>query len=238
VTAEFEARPFIDKLKAIDGLRDKDGLHPGTGTMLFYGPPGTGKTALARYLADALGKDVIIKRASDIMNCFVGETEKNIAKAFSEAEAEDAVLVIDEADSFLYSRDMAVRSWETSFVNEFLTTLEECRCFMVATSNRRENMDPAAMRRFSFKIQFRYAGARELVALYLALLAPLIGSEPDKIFLSNLSREKNIAPGDFHAVRCRNRIGLPKDASHYDLLRELIMERDLKLEKGITRIGF
>jgi AAA+ superfamily predicted ATPase len=238
VTAGIEARPFIERLKAIDLARGKDPLPAGFGTMLFFGPPGTGKSAMARHLAHELGKELLIKRASDIVDCYVGQTERNIAEVFREAEEEDAILVIDEADTFVYHRDMAIRSWEVSFVNEFLVAVEECCCFLVCTSNRRDKMDPAAMRRFSFKVPFRYAGPRELQALYMSLLAPLVGAPPGEGFLAALSREKNLAPGDFHAVLSRNRLHPGRLLGHQDLLRDLTEERDLKLERDCARIGF
>jgi AAA+ superfamily predicted ATPase len=89
--------------------------------LLFYGPPGTGKSELARYIADRLDREILCKRVSDLQDKYVGEGEKNIKRAFQEAEAEDAILIIDEADSLLFNRDRAVRSWEISFTNEFLT---------------------------------------------------------------------------------------------------------------------
>jgi SpoVK/Ycf46/Vps4 family AAA+-type ATPase len=234
----LDIKELSERLKIIDLARECETLPPGFGTMLFYGPPGTGKTAVARYLAEQLGKDLITKRASDILDCLVGGTEQKIAQAFREAEEEDAVLVLDEADSFIYSRDMAKHSWETSFVNEFLVAIEECQCFLICTSNRRANMDPAAMRRFSFKVPFRHAGPSEVKALYLSLLSPLTGYSPDEDFLFRLSRERNLAPGDFHAVRSKNRLGLKKSVSHEELLKELVQERDLKLEEDISHIGF
>ena len=93
--------------------------------MLFYGLSGTGKTELARYIAEKLNKKICLKRVSDIMSPYVGENEQNIAKAFSEAEASGDVLLFDEADSFFSNRQDAVRSWERTLVNEFLTQMEE-----------------------------------------------------------------------------------------------------------------
>ncbi|MDR2353532.1 MAG: AAA family ATPase, partial [Deltaproteobacteria bacterium] len=91
VTAGIDANTLAERLKGLECLRTAEGLPPGAGTLLFYGPPGTGKTALARYLASALEKELIIKKASSIIDCWVGSTEKNIADAFREAEDEDAV---------------------------------------------------------------------------------------------------------------------------------------------------
>ena len=58
--------------------------------LLFYGPPGTGKSELARYIAEHLDRELIVKRLSDILSCWVGNTEQNIAKMFSDAEHQEA----------------------------------------------------------------------------------------------------------------------------------------------------
>ena len=73
--------------------------------MLFYGLSGTGKTEFARYIAQKLGKPILLKRASDIFGMYVGENEKNIRNAFDEAEETDSILLFDEADSFFYDRE-------------------------------------------------------------------------------------------------------------------------------------
>jgi SpoVK/Ycf46/Vps4 family AAA+-type ATPase len=238
VTADLDIRKFIEKLQLIDSARQKDVLSPGFGTMLFYGPAGTGKTALAHYIADTLGKECLTRRASDILNCYVGETEQNIVRAFREAEEDDAVLLIDEADSFIYSRDIASRSWESTLVNEFLTALEECQCFLIATSNRREAMDYAAMRRFSFKVPFRYAGPKEIQALYQSLLAPLAESPTTDAFMDRLAGTGKLAPGDFHAVRLKHLVNIGVKPDHEELFKDLLLERDLKLERDNRQIGF
>lgn len=80
--------------------------------MLFYGFSGTGKTELARYMSQKLGKDILLKRASDILGMYVGESEKNIKQAFEEAERTNSILLFDEADSFFADRNNAQHSWE------------------------------------------------------------------------------------------------------------------------------
>ncbi len=92
--------------------------------LLFHGPPGTGKTALGNYLALRLERQTIIRRYSDLQSMYVGQGEKNIRDAFIEAEREDAILIIDEADSMLFGRNRAERSYEITFTNEFLTQME------------------------------------------------------------------------------------------------------------------
>ena len=93
------------------------------GRLCLYGPPGTGKTAYGRWLAEQLGIPLLIKRASDLMSMWVGENEKNIARAFRQADQDGALLLIDEVDSFLQDRRGAQRGWEVSMVNEMLTQM-------------------------------------------------------------------------------------------------------------------
>ncbi|MDP3309633.1 MAG: AAA family ATPase, partial [Polaromonas sp.] len=96
----------------------------GHGSLCFYGAPGTGKTALAEHIAKELERPLIIKQASDLMSKYVGETEQNMAAMFAEAEAEKAVLLLDEADSFLQDRRGAQRTYEVTEVNEMLQGME------------------------------------------------------------------------------------------------------------------
>jgi SpoVK/Ycf46/Vps4 family AAA+-type ATPase len=76
--------------------------------IFLYGPPGTGKSAFAKHVAhDILDREIIVKRASDILGCHVGESEHNVSAMFREAERSDAILFIDEADSFFENRGNA-----------------------------------------------------------------------------------------------------------------------------------
>lgn len=125
-------------------------------SLCLYGEPGTGKSLYARYLADKIGVDVVLKKASDLMSCYVGETEKNIAKAFSEAKSKKAMLIIDEADSFLQNRNNAHRSWEVTQVNEMLTWMESHQYPFVCTTNLINSLDEASLRRFTFKVKFDF----------------------------------------------------------------------------------
>lgn len=125
-------------------------------SLCLYGEPGTGKSLYARYLAKELGLDVILKRASDLMSKYVGETEQNIANAFAEAKSKKAMLIFDEADSFLQNRNNAVRNWEIAQVNEMLTWMEAHEYPFVCTTNLLDSLDEASLRRFTFKIKFDF----------------------------------------------------------------------------------
>jgi SpoVK/Ycf46/Vps4 family AAA+-type ATPase len=241
VCLEGSAAGVVEKCRRIDAaMRASASMRPGSGTMLFYGPPGTGKTALARYIAKELDRECMVKRASDLLSPFVGVAEQQVAEAFARAAREGAVLVVDEADSFLYSRDTALRSWETSLVNEFLTALEECRCFCICTTNRRDNLDAAAMRRFSHKLAFGYAGRDQVRALYAGLLAPICAEPLPPQLEGELLGMERLTPGDFHAVRSQYDpvFADASELSHKILIAALAKEQSLKAEQGTRRIGF
>ena len=132
----------------------------GHGSLCFYGAPGTGKTALAEHIAQALERPLLIKQASDLMSKYVGETEQHMAAMFREAEAEKAVLLLDEADSFLQDRRGAQRTYEVTEVNEMLQGMERFAGIFICTTNLLDSLDQAALRRFTFKIKFMPLTAR------------------------------------------------------------------------------
>lgn len=131
-------------------------------SICIYGEPGTGKSEYAKYLAHRLGLKIVQKKASDIFGKFVGETEENIALSFKEAKNKKAMLIIDEADSFLQSRKNAKNSWEVSFVNEMLTQMENFDYPFVCTTNLMDTLDEASLRRFTFKIKFDFLTSQQI----------------------------------------------------------------------------
>ena len=162
-------------------------------SLCLQGPPGTGKSAFVRYLAERLGLQVTQKRASDLMSMWVGQTEQRIAEAFAEARAEGSILVFDEADSLLADRRGAVRSWEVSQVNEMLTWMDSHPLPFACTTNFGENLDPATLRRFTFKIALDYLTPDQSQAAfhtYFALKAP-----------PKIGDLTTLTPGDFAVVR-------------------------------------
>ena len=141
--------------------------------MLFHGAPGTGKSYTARHLADLIDRPVLVKRASDLLNPFVGMSEKSIAAAFAEARETESVLVIDEIDSFLYKREMAHRTWESNLVSEFLVQLELGPGLLIGTTNRHDSVDAAAVRRFALRSAFRYLTPSAFIATYRHMMRDL-----------------------------------------------------------------
>ena len=147
INTDLDIKNLTDKIKTCGKLNF---------SLCLYGEPGTGKSLYARYLANELGVDVILKRASDLMSKYVGETEQNIAEAFAQAKSKGAMLIFDEADSFLQNRNNAVRNWEISQVNEMLTWMESHQYPFVCTTNLIDTLDEASLRRFTFKIKFDF----------------------------------------------------------------------------------
>src|SRR3989339_861841 len=116
-------------------------------TILFYGPPGTGKTASAEGLAKECGKALLVADYSQIQNCFVGQTEKNIVRVFRNAIEDDAVLFWDECDAMFYDRESAQYSWEARDINILLQQIERFPGLCILSTNRQGILDKALERR-------------------------------------------------------------------------------------------
>jgi SpoVK/Ycf46/Vps4 family AAA+-type ATPase len=182
--------------KIVEALRRK-----GFGTLCFHGPPGTGKTALAEYIAQALERPLLIRQASDIVSKYVGETEQNMARMFAEAQSEEAVLLLDEADSFLRSRRAAERSYEISEVNEMLQGMERFSGVFICTTNLFSDLDEAALRRFTFKVEFKPLAAAQRERMFIA---EALAGEADCLTTEQRERLRQLdvlTPGDFAAVK-------------------------------------
>lgn len=119
-------------------------------TALFSGPSGTGKT-MATTLARSLGKKVYRVDLSDRTEKFIGETEKNLSRAFSEARKQNAILFFDEADA-LFGKRTEVADSHDRFANQevsyLLARMERHRGIVILSTNGRTKIDPAIVRRF------------------------------------------------------------------------------------------
>ncbi len=210
----------------------------GHGTLCFYGAPGTGKTALGEHIATALDKPLIIKQASDLMSKFVGETEQNMATMFKEAEAEKAVLLLDEADSFLQDRRGAQRTYEVTEVNEMLQGMERYNGIFICTTNLLDKLDQAALRRFTFKIKFRPLTIAQRETMFV--VEALAG---DATLLTHSLRERlrvmdQLCPGDYAAVKRQCTI-LDSEMGAEEFVEQLEAEHRIKPEVRENRgMGF
>lgn len=210
----------------------------GHGCLCFHGAPGTGKTALAEHLAQQLERPLMIRRASDLVSKFVGETEQQMASMFREAEAEKAVLLLDEADSFLQDRRGAQRTYEVTEVNEMLQGMERFAGIFICTTNLMDSLDQAALRRFTFKIRFKplTAAQRETMFVVEALAGDTSRLTPE--LAQALARLEQLCPGDFAAVKRQIDI-LAETLVPCEFLAQLEAEHRIKPEvRESRRIGF
>ena len=197
-------------------------------SFCFYGLPGTGKSAYARHLAGRLGVDVVERRASDLLSMWVGETEKGIARAFEEAADRRAILILDEADALLRDRAGARAGWEVSQVAEMLNRMEAAEHPFACTTNLMDSLDPATLRRFLFKVEFRPLSAAQARAMFRAAL----GAEPP----AGLDTLDGLAPGDFALVARKSGVlGIDDPAGLLALLRA---EAEAKPGGRRMRVGF
>ena len=209
-------------------------------SLCLAGPPGTGKTQLAHYLAQQIDRPLLAKRASDILDKYLGGTEQNLARLFREARDENAVLLLDEADSLLQNRALAERSWEVTQVNELLQQMESFEGLFICTTNRFEHLDPASLRRFTAKLAFDYLTPRQRWFLFLqesglsaehtyADLRPL---------RRRLDRLDTLTPGDYATVK-RQFIALGETPDAEAFVSQLEEEIRMKDVHGQRRsIGF
>lgn len=196
--------------------------HAAGARLLLAGAPGTGKTEFGRWLAEELGRPHLAKRLSEIQGPFVGETERAIAAAFDEARREGGVLQFDEIDSLLGDRRQAQRSWEVNQVNEMLTQIESFDGVLIATTNRLDQLDPAAMRRFDYRITFDYLTPDQACALATRCAASLDLPTCD-LALARLRGLRRLLPGDF-AVAMRR-----QDVERSRTLRDFVDQLEIEM---------
>ncbi|HEX2084705.1 MAG TPA: ATP-binding protein [Solirubrobacteraceae bacterium] len=171
-------------------------------SALFSGPPGTGKTLAIEVIARDLALDLYKVDLSGVVSKYVGETEKNLARVFDEAEAADAILFFDEADALFGKRTKVsdahdrYANIETSYL---LERMERHGGVVALATNLRENMDEAFTRRMRFVVDFPFpdeASRRRIWAGHLPDEAP-VGPDVD---LDELARELKIAGGSIRNI--------------------------------------
>lgn len=195
-------------------------------SLLLSGPPGTGKTALAYHFARMLDRPLTMRRPSDLLSKWVGETERRIAEAFAQAREEESVLFFDEADSLLFDRTTAHANWEIGQVNEMLGWLDRHPYPVIAATNFDQRLDPATVRRFVYKVTLKAMGPEKAFVAYRRFFqrkAPL-----------ELASIGGLTPGDFAVVaRQLRHEGTLGDSEILVRLREEIDAKGAK-----ARIGF
>jgi len=148
-------------------------------SVLFSGVPGTGKTLTSLVLAHELGRALYVIDLSQVVDKYIGETEKRLGLIFDEAERSQAMLLFDEADA-LFAKRTNVKSSNDRYanleVNYLLQRLEAYSGVSILTTNFSGGLDEALARRIQFKIEFPMPDTSERVDLWRRLIpanAPL-----------------------------------------------------------------
>jgi SpoVK/Ycf46/Vps4 family AAA+-type ATPase len=137
---------------------------------LFHGPPGTGKTLCAEAIAGELNKPLLVARSSTLLSKWVGESERNLAALFKEAQAQGAVLFIDEADSLIGQRIHTQSDHNRSMINLFLSLIERHNGLILIASNHRDVLDEALERRLTHQIVFKRPQKETRLLLWESML--------------------------------------------------------------------
>ena len=157
---------FGDTLLDEWGMRKK--LKPGFRT-LFYGPPGTGKTLTASLLGKTAGLDVYRIDLSMVVSKFIGETEKNLANVFNQAEHKNWILFFDEADALFGKRTQTSSSndrYANQEVSYLLQRVEDFPGVVILATNLKANLDEAFSRRFQSMIFFPVPSPEQRLRLW------------------------------------------------------------------------
>lgn len=144
-------------------------------SALFAGPSGAGKTMAAEVIANALRLDLYRVDLSAVVNKYIGETEKNLRRVFDAAEAGGAILLFDEADA-LFGKRSEVKDSHDRFANievsYLLQRIEAYRGVAILTTNLRESLDTAFLRRLRFVVPFPYPAAEERERIWARAFPP------------------------------------------------------------------
>ena len=165
--------------------------------LLLCGGSGTGKTAFAHYLAKHLNRKIIVAKPSQIFQKWWGNTERNISRMFETAQKTGAVLLFDEIDAYLGKRgdstEVNQKHW-TTIVNMFLQEMERFIGIMIGTTNMKDNVDTAFIRRFHRIVEFEFPDRATIARLWHVYFPDYEISDKD---LDALSEPETLGPGDF-----------------------------------------
>jgi hypothetical protein len=166
-------------------------------SVLFAGPPGTGKTMVSALVAKEIGLELFRVNVSRVVDKYIGETEKNLARIFDEARRGQVALLFDEADS-LFGKRTEVKSstdrYSNLAINYLLQAVESHDGMIILTTNHEKAMDEAFRRRLRFRITVPLPGEAERAMLWRSML-PKEAHREEEIDWGALAREFDIAGG-------------------------------------------
>ena len=143
---------------------------------LFYGPPGTGKTLTASLLGKRNNMDVYRIDLSMLVSKYIGETEKNLANVFDQAENKNWILFFDEADALFGKRTQTNTSNDRHANQEvayLLQRIEDYPGTVLLATNLKSNVDDAFLRRFQASVYFPMPEAKQRLELWQKMIPPV-----------------------------------------------------------------
>ncbi|MDQ0767283.1 hypothetical protein QF031_000032 [Pseudarthrobacter defluvii] len=171
-----------NRLRVYDDFGFRGRLSRGLGiTALLAGESGTGKTMAAEALANELGLDLYRIDLSSVVSKYIGETEKNIRRVFDAAEQSGAVLLFDEADAIFGKRSEVHDShdrYANIEVSYVLQRMEAYAGLAILTTNMKNALDPAFLRRLRFIVTFSYPGGAERERIWRNIFPSVPGADP------------------------------------------------------------
>lgn len=206
-------------------------IKPGYRT-LFYGPPGTGKTLTATLLGASVGVDVYRIDLSMVVSKYIGETEKNLANVFDQAENKNWILFFDEADALFGKRTQTSSShdrYANQEISYLLQRIEDFPGVVILATNLKANIDDAFARRFQSIIYFPMPDAEQRLKLWQGILVNPNRLAED-VDLDKLATEYELSGG---AITNAVRYGALRALRRADLK---ITQRDLV--RGIAKEFF
>ncbi|MBL4789038.1 MAG: ATP-binding protein [Kordiimonadaceae bacterium] len=173
IVSQFKARPLVRGLWGMEPAFQR-----GTGiTVLFAGPSGTGKTLAAEAMANALSLDLYQIDLSQMVSKYIGETQKNLARVFDAAERGGSILLFDEADA-LFSKRTDVSDSKDRHANMevgyLLQRMEAYSGIAVLTSNLKDGLDDAFLRRLQYVVDFPFPSPQMRAELWETMLPKLV----------------------------------------------------------------
>jgi hypothetical protein len=171
-------------------------------TALFSGDSGTGKTLSAEVLAGALGLDLYVIDLSSVVDKYIGETEKNLDRVFSQADGVNGVLLFDEADA-IFGKRSEVRDARDRYANVeiayLLQRMERFDGMAILTTNLRANLDEAFLRRLDVLVDFPMPDEEQRRLLWLRHLPPAL-PVADDLDLDFLAHHFRISGGNIRNI--------------------------------------
>ncbi|MFN3389080.1 MAG: ATP-binding protein [Allosphingosinicella sp.] len=178
---------LLGEMRARDRLLaqgDRRAKYGGLGqSILFHGPPGTGKTMAAQVLARTLQVDLVRVDCASVISKFIGETAKNLRAIFSHVQGTGALLLFDEADALFARRTEtkdALDRHANADTNYLLQLIEGFDGAAILTTNKKENIDPAFIRRIRHMVDFGAPGTAERRLLWRRHIETLSDAVPEE----------------------------------------------------------